>query len=66
MSLILYYSNFCEPSKKLLNVISRSQVKEEIHFVCIDKRVQGKDASTFIILENNTQMISLQNSSLPT
>ena len=57
MSLILYYSNYCEPSKKLLEVISRSQVKEEIHFVCIDKRVQGKDGGTFVILENNTQMI---------
>jgi len=57
MSLILYYSNFCEPSKKLLNVISRSQIKEEIHFVCIDKRVQGKDGQTFVILENNTQMV---------
>ena len=57
MSLILYYSNFCEPSKKLLQTISRSQIKNEIHFVCIDKRIQGKEGETYIVLENNTQMI---------
>ena len=57
MSLILYYSNFCEPSKNLLNSISQSQIKEEIHFICIDKRTQGKDGATYVVLENNTQMI---------
>ena len=57
MSLILYYSNFCEPSKNLLKSIAQSQMKEEIHFICIDKRVQGKDGATYVVLENNTQMI---------
>jgi len=57
MSLILYYSNFCEPSKNLLKSIAQSQMKEEIHFICIDKRVKGKDGATYVVLENNTQMI---------
>jgi len=57
MSLILYYSNHCEPSKNLLQTISRSKIKEEIHFVCIDKRIQGNDGATYIILENNQQMV---------
>ena len=57
MSLILYYSNHCEPSKKLLQTIARSKIKDEIHFVCIDKRIQGNDGATYIILENNQQMI---------
>lgn len=57
MSLILYYSNHCEPSKKLLQTISQSKVREEIHFVCIDQRIQGNDGATYIVLENNQQMI---------
>ena len=38
MSSILYYSNFCEHSKKLLQTISKSDISKDIHFICIDKR----------------------------
>ena len=57
MSSILYYSNFCDPSKKLIQMISKSKIKDEIHFVCIDKRVAGNDGATYVVLENNQQMI---------
>ena len=57
MSSILYYSNFCDPSKKLIQMISKSKIKDEIHFVCIDKRIAGNDGATYVILENNQQMI---------
>ena len=43
MSSILYYSNYCEHSKKLLQNISKSNLQKEIHFICIDKR--EKDAN---------------------
>ena len=52
MSSILYYSNYCDPSKKLLFELSRSKIKEELHFVCIDNREKGPKNSTHIILEN--------------
>jgi hypothetical protein len=56
MSSILYYSNYCENSKTILANISKSSVKDKIHFMCIDKRVQ-KNNNTYIVLENNQQII---------
>jgi len=57
MSCILYYSNYCEPSKKLLFELSRSKIKEDIHFVCIDKRTQGPKNTTLINLENGQKLV---------
>ena len=62
MSSILYYSNYCEHSKKLLQTLSKTNVQKEIHFICIDKRV--KDAATnkiFIVLENGQKIIMPEN-----
>lgn len=56
MSSILYYSNFCENCKVLLGKISKSEIKNDIHFICIDKRIE-KNGSIYIILENNQQII---------
>ena len=56
MSSIIYYSNFCEPSKKLLQVLAKSRLKEEFHFICIDTRYV-KDNKTMI--EINGQHILL-------
>jgi hypothetical protein len=57
MSNILYYSNHCEPSKKLIKFISSTKIKEEIHFICVDKRVRGKDNATYVVLENNQHVL---------
>ena len=57
MSQILYYSNYCENSKNLLQKISKSHVKNDMHFICIDKRVQKNNGATFIILENSQEII---------
>lgn len=56
MSSVLYYSNFCENSKNLLTIISKSNIKKDIHFICIDKRIE-KNNSIYIILENNQEII---------
>ena len=40
MSCILYYSNYCEPSKKVLQTITKTQNAKDIHFICIDKRTK--------------------------
>ncbi len=61
MSSILYYSNFCEHSKKLLQVLSKTQVSQEFHFICIDKREKGKDNKTYIILENGQRIVMPEN-----
>ena len=57
MSSILYYSNFCEKSKKILQTLAKSNIKEELHFLCIDKRVKGPTGSWYIILQNGEKII---------
>ena len=56
MSSILYYSNYCDNCKKLLSQISKSNIKKDIHFISIDKRI-NKNNSTYIILENNQELL---------
>jgi len=40
MSCILYYSKYCEISKKYLQILSKTNYQKEIHFICIDKRIK--------------------------
>jgi len=61
MSSILYYSNFCEPSKKLLQTISKTQNAKDIHFICIDKRVKDNNGKAYIILPNGQKIIMPEN-----
>ena len=61
MSSILYYSNFCEHSKKLLQGLSKTQVSKDIHFICIDKREKGKDNKIYIVLENGQKIVMPEN-----
>jgi hypothetical protein len=60
---ILYYSNYCKHSKKLLLVLSRcKKLKEKISFICIDKRVvDAKTNQIFIQLENGTKIVKPPN-----
>ena len=60
MSSIIYYSNFCEHSKKLLQGLSRSQVSKDIHFICIDNRVR-ENGKIFIQLQNGQKIIMPEN-----
>jgi len=61
MSSILYYSNFCEPSKKLLQAVSKIGVAKDIHFICIDKRVKDSNGKIFIVLQNEQKIIMPEN-----
>jgi hypothetical protein len=57
MSSILYYSKYCEVSKKYLQILSKSTIQKDIHFICIDKRVKDSNNKTYIILENGQKII---------
>jgi len=61
MSSILYYSNFCEPSKKIIQTISKTQVAKDIHFICIDNRVKDPSGKVFIVLQNGQKIIMPEN-----
>jgi hypothetical protein len=61
MSSILYYSNFCEHSKKLLQSLSKTQVSKDIHFICIDKRERDKSGKVNIVLENGQKILMPEN-----
>jgi hypothetical protein len=61
MSSILYYSNFCEPSKKLLQSVTKNQNTKDIHFICIDKRVKDPSGKTFIVLQNGQKIVMPEN-----
>ena len=60
MSTILYYSNFCEHSKKLLQTISKTNIQSDIHFICIDKRTKENN-KMYIVLENGQKIIMPEN-----
>ena len=61
MSCILYYSNFCEPSKKLLQTVTKTQNSSDIHFICVDKRVKDSNGKVFIVLQNGQKIIMPEN-----
>ena len=56
MSTILYYSTFCENCNQLLQIISKSNAKNDMHFINIDKRTK-KNGATYIILENSQEIL---------
>jgi hypothetical protein len=61
MSSILYYSKYCEVSKKYLQMLSKSNIQKDVHFICIDKRVKDSNNKTYIILDNGQKIILPEN-----
>ena len=35
---ILYYSNYCAHSQKVVDLLVKSNMQDKISFICIDKR----------------------------
>ena len=56
MSNIIYYSNYCSNCKSLLLELSKSNIMNNIHFICIDKRNKIGN-KTYVILENGQQIL---------
>ena len=57
MSSILYYSNYCDNCGKLLQMISTSNAKKDMHFINIDKRVKKSNGATYVVLENGQELL---------
>ena len=54
---IIYYSNFCDPSKKLLQKVVKTKLSQEIHFICIDQRKRDSKGNTILFLQNEQVML---------
>jgi hypothetical protein len=57
MSSIIYYSNHCDKSKSVLTALSKSQVSNDIHFLCIDKRVKSSTGAVHILTESGEKVL---------
>jgi hypothetical protein len=57
MSSIIYYSNSCDRCKSVLSALSKSQVSNDIHFLCIDKRVKSGTGAWHIITETDEKVL---------
>ena len=56
MSYVLYYSKYCENCKKVLYKIGKNKIKDDIHFLSIDKRKQ-KENKIFIVLPDGKELL---------
>lgn len=55
---ILYYSNYCKHSQKIVQTLVKGNMADKLSFVCIDKRtVDKKTNQTFVILENGSKVV---------
>lgn len=57
MSSIIYYSTHCDKSKSVLTALSKSQVSNDIHFLCIDKRVKSGTGAWHILTESGEKVL---------
>jgi hypothetical protein len=57
MSSIIYYSTHCDKSKAVLTALSKSQVSNDIHFLCIDKRVKSSTGAVHIITDTGEKVL---------
>ena len=55
---ILYYSNHCSHSQKLLDVLVKNGFADKLNYVCIDKRIRDPNTQfTYIVLDNGDQVL---------
>ena len=64
MSSILYYSNHCPNCSEMLSKLAKNCTKE-IHFICIDRRRNDTDGSTYVIMENREILLPPNITSVP-
>lgn len=55
---ILYYSNYCKHSQKLIQFLVKNNLSDKLNCICIDRRRRDpKTQQTFITLENGTSLM---------
>ncbi len=56
MNSVFFYSNYCKHCEKLLTEIIKHPLRNDLHYICIDKRRTTPEGVMNIILENGTEM----------
>ena len=56
MSYILYYSNYCKHSEKIIKYASKINLENKVHFISIDNR-ETLDNKIYIILEKDKKVL---------
>lgn len=56
MNSVFFYSNYCKHCEKILSEIIKHPLRNDLHYICIDKRRTNDEGITNIILENGTEM----------
>lgn len=55
---ILYYSNYCKHSQKIIQFLAKNNLTNKLNFICIDKRKRDPTTNqTVITLENGKTVI---------
>ena len=55
---ILYYSNYCKHSQKIVQTLVKNNFKDKISFICIDKRKKDiANNQVYIVLENGSKVV---------
>ena len=57
MSSIFYYSNYCPNCRSYIQTLSHSSIKDDIHFICLDKRTKKPNGSTYVSLDNGQEIL---------
>ena len=52
---VLYYSNYCKHSKKILQALGKTNLREKISFICIDNRYLDEKTNQMYIVKYNIQ-----------
>lgn len=54
---IMYYSKYCKNCDKVIKILSRSSVKDYIHFLPIDKRMKNGKGKISILLDGGESVL---------
>lgn len=55
---VLYYSNYCKHSQKLLQHLVKNNLINKVNCICIDKRVRDYNTNQiYIVMENGKQLL---------
>ena len=53
----IYYSNFCQHSKQVINYIAKNSLTSTLSCICIDKRKRNNQNHIIITLENGKELL---------